>query len=312
VINRATFRYDLEKYFDYFFETKGFTTDVESRPISPTALNAAKRARGADYGPAIMIQGIMPRSGTVYAGELLRRHPDLCAFPHQLWEVPALQLAGDVRRLQRDFFLGYKTNYGRMGEDDFLPIFGASILAYLHESVPPEQRLLIKMPGVQYLSQFFSMFPHENLLILIRDGRDLVHSTLRTWPRLNFVQVCLRWNRSARAVLDSVKRFSDAHCGQYWLARYEDALDDPITFVNEACSRFGLDVDRYPFEKIDGIKVIGSSKLEQNVTWRFIPKPKGFRPTGYWNKWSPARKIIFKAIAGRSLIELGYCEDLNW
>jgi hypothetical protein len=129
---------------------------------------------------------------------------------------------------------------------------------------------------------------------------------------LNFVQVCLRWNRSARAILDSIKAFNQSHCGKYWLARYEDALENPVSFVNEACRRFDLDVNRYPFEKIDGIKVIGSSKLEENVTWQFIPKPEGFRPTGYWTKWSAARKMIFKSIAGRSLIELGYCDDLNW
>jgi hypothetical protein len=312
VANRKPTQYDLKKYYNYFFETKGFTTDTAPQPISSSAIEAARRARGAAYGPAIMIQGIMPRSGTVYAGELLRRHPDLNAFPHQLWEFPALQLAGGVRELQKDFILGYKLNYGRISDDDFLPLFGASLLAYMHTSFSPEQRLLIKMPGVQYLSHFFSMFPHENLLILIRDGRDLVHSTLKTWPRLNFVQVCLRWNRSARAVLDAVRRFDESRCGNFWLARYEDALEDPVSFVSEACRRFCLDVNRYPFEKIDGIKVIGSSKLEQNVTWKFIPKPKDFRPTGYWNKWSTTRKVIFKAIAGRSLMELGYAGDPNW
>jgi protein-tyrosine sulfotransferase len=310
--NLNTSQNDLKKYLAYFFETKGFTTDIEAHPLSDNTLRAAKKARGAEYGPAIMIQGIMPRSGTVYIGELLRRHPDLYAYPHQLWEVPALQLTGDLHRLQSNFLAGYKPNIGKLEEEDFVALFGSSLLAYLHLPAPPEKRLLLKMPSVQYLSHFFVMFPHENLLILTRDGRDVVHSTLRTWRNLNFVQVCLRWNRSARAVLDAVRRFEDTRCGSFWLARYEDALEDPVSFVSEACRRFCLDINRYPFEMIDGIKVIGSSKLEQNVTWKFIPKPKDFRPTGYWTKWSSTRKVIFKAIAGRSLIELGYASDQNW
>jgi hypothetical protein len=96
------------------------------------------------------------------------------------------------------------------------------------------------------------------------------------------------------------------------MARYEDALQDPVTFVREACDRFDLDAGRYPFEQIDNIKVIGSSKLERNVIWRFIKRPKNFSPVDYWKQWSALRKRIFKVIAGRSLIELGYCEDLNW
>jgi hypothetical protein len=242
----------------------------------------------------------------------LRRHPDLFAYPHQLWEVPTLQLTGGVHRLQRDFLLGYKPNSGKLGEEDFVALFGGAMMAYLHEPAPPGQRLLVKMPSVQYLSHFFTMFPHENLLILTRDGRDLVHSTLRTWPRLNFVQVCLRWDRSAKAVLAAMKQLSETRCGGYWMVRYEDALHDPDAFIREACRRFDLDVECYPFEKIDSIKVIGSSKLEKNVGWRFIKKPKNFAPVGYWKQWSALRKMIFKSIAGRSLMELGYCEDLSW
>lgn len=310
--NRNGLSEDARKYFDYFFESSSFTTDAPIQSISTQALETARRARGIGYGPAIIIQGIMPRSGTVFIGELLRRHPDLCAYPNQLWEIPALQLTKDVRHLQQKFLSGYKLNRGKLGEDDFLPLFGASLMAYLHEQVPPDQRLLIKMPSVQYLSHFFLMFPHENLLILVRDGRDLVHSTLRTWPRLNFIQVCLRWNRSAKMVLQTVKHLAESQCHRYMLARYEDALEDSVTFVEEACSRFDLAVNRYPFEQIEGIKVIGSSKLEKNVTWKFIKKPEGFAPVGYWKQWSAARKVIFKAIAGRSLMELGYSKDLEW
>lgn len=303
---------DFKKYLAYFFETKGFTPNGYPHPLSPLALEAAKQARGADYGPAIMIHGIMPRSGTVYAGELLRRHPDLYAFPHQLWELPALQLTEDARRLQESFLQGYELNRGKLCEEDFLALFGAALLAYLHQPLPPGQRLLTKMPGVQYLDHFFSMFPYENLLILVRDGRDLVHSTLRTWPRLNFVQVCLRWNRSARMVLQTASCLAQTRCHGYWLARYEDALNDAESFVREACHRFDLDAERYPFEQIESIKVIGSSKLEKKVTWRFIKRPENFSPGGYWKQWPAARKVIFKSIAGRSLVELGYCQDLNW
>lgn len=310
----SDFRTDVKKYIDYIFETKGFTSNSGVGKISDQAIQAAKLARGVGRGPAIMIQGVMPRSGTVYVGELLRRHPDLYAYPHQLWEFPALQLTGDILKLQKKFLLNYKHNKDKFKENDFLPLLGASFIAYLHEPVPPRQRVLTKMPNVQYLNHFFSMFPHENLLILVRDGRDLVHSTLRTWPHLNFLQVCLRWNRSAQMILSTLSYLSTIKSNGYWMVKYEDALQDPVTFVQKACSYFDLSENCYPYEKIDEIRVIGSSKLEhQNkVAWRHLKKPKDFRPVEYWKQWSAARKLIFKIIAGRTLRDLGYCEDLNW
>jgi protein-tyrosine sulfotransferase len=313
-LNRpGNFLNDSKKYFDYFFETRGFISNSQIT-CTDQAILAAKLARGVDRGPVIFIHGIMPRSGTVYVGELLRRHPDLHAYPHQLWEFPALQLAGEIPDLQKKFFLGYKLNKNKLGENDFLPLFGASLIAYLHESTPPHQRVLVKMPSVQYLDRFFSMFPHENLLILLRDGRDLVHSTLRTWPHLNFVQVCLRWNRSARMVLSTLAQLNSSKRKGFWLAKYENVLSEPENFIKQACRSLCLDENRYPFELIQEIRVIGSSKLENRdkVTWRHLKKPKDFKPVEYWRKWPTTRKLIYKVIAGKSTIELGYCKDLRW
>lgn len=308
--------HDIKKYVAYFLERKGFTVETPLGSSSEHALRAARLARGADRGPALIVQGIMPRSGTVYAGELLRRHPALYAYAHHLWEFPAIQLTPDITSIQQKFILGYKGNHDKLGDADFLPLFGAALIAYLYEPVPEGQRVLAKMPSAQYLTDFFTMFPYEQLLILVRDGRDLVHSTLRTWPRLNFIQVCLRWNRSAQMVLNAARRFSGSRQTGYWLARYEDALHEPEAFVREACRRFELDEGAYPYEEISTIRVIGSSKLEkstdQGVSWQHLHKPQDFRPTQYWKQWSPLRKSIFKVIAGQSLQDLGYCEDQNW
>jgi protein-tyrosine sulfotransferase len=314
VSGNTTRTHDLKKYWSYFFETEGLTKVVVPGPIDEAALAAARQARGADRGPAIFIHGVMPRSGTVYVGELLRRHPDLYLNPHQLWEFPGLLLTGEVRKLQQKFLLGYKPNIGKLSEDDFLPLFGAALMAYLHQPVPTHQRVLVKMASVQFVNHFFSMFPHENLLILMRDGRDLVHSTLRTWPRLNFVQVTLRWNRSAQAVLTAMRSQGEGKAKGFWLARYEDVLDDSVRFVTVACERFGLDPARYPFDEIDKIRVIGSSMLGQQAkfAWRHYDKPANFRPVRYWERWSPLKKSVFKLIAGRSLVDLGYSEDLKW
>ena len=78
--------------------------------------------------------------------------------------------------------------------------------------------------------------------------------------------------------------------------------------------RFGLEVNRFPFEEIDTVAVHGSSslKVEGKVVWDHVDRPKDFRPIGHWQNWSSGKKRTFKRIAGQALIDLGYCADLDW
>ena len=301
----------LKKYVNYLFDTASFTPKFDVGDISDHALQTAELLRGAGCEPAIIIHGVMKRSGTVYVGDLLGLHPDLYPYPNRVWEIPFLPLTGDILRIQRNFFFDYEQNIGKIGENDFLPLFGSSFIAYLYSFVPEGKRMLLKMPSVQYLNYFFSVFPYENLLVLMRDGRDVASSTVKTWPQIRFSHACQRWDRSARMVL----RFHEHYSGRagYWMARFEDVVRDPVAFVKETCKRFGLDERKYPYEEIESIPVQGSSSFkEQGKARYFVPKPKGFNPVGRWQQWSAGKKRTFKRIGGQTLMDLGYCEDLDW
>lgn len=304
-----SFTKNLHKYKKYVFDTKSFALDFNTDGVSDHDLEAAKSIRGYHKPLTIIIHGIMKRSWTVYVGELLSLHPDIYSYPNKIWEIPFLPQTGSIQNLQRDFFLAYEKNIGKVGENDFLPLFGASFIHYLNSLVPDGRRLLVKMPGVHYLNNFFTVFPSENLLLLIRDGRDVVASTINTWPQIGFINACRRWDRSAKMVLECQRKYSGRN--GYWLARYEDAVIEPETFVREACRKFGLDIGEYPFEKIGSLPVIGSSTTrKQGIAW--IQKPKDFKPIGRWQQWSIWKKSVFKRISGHSLVELGYCDNLDW
>lgn len=303
------FTKNLRKYLQYAFNTKSFTPTFCSDGISERARLSAKSIRGRDRQPAIIVHGITKRSGTVYVGELLSLHPNIYSYPNHIWEIPFLPQTGSIIDLQKKFFLDYEQNVGKIGENDFLPLFGASFIHYLYSTVPAGRQLLLKMPGVQYLDYFYSVFPEENLLLLVRDGRDVVASTVRTWPQIRFADACRRWDRSAKMVMACHKRFEGRE--GYWLSTYEQAVREPNSFVTEACTQFGLNIEQFPFEKISSLPVIGSSTTrKQGKTW--IKKPKNFKPVGRWQNWSPWQKFTFKKIAGTSLIDLGYCDDLDW
>lgn len=301
----------IKKYWDYLLDHKSFNPQPVSRQITDHALAVAKEIRGDTRQPAIIIQGIMKRSGTVYVGELLLRHPGVSYYPNSIWEIPFLAQTDKILAMQQDFFFEFKQNRDRVGEHDFLPLFGSAFLAYLFKYIPKDQRMLLKIPGVQYLHDFYHFFPFENLLLLTRDGRDVVSSTIKTWPQIRFVDACRRWNRSAKMVL----AFRKLHAEKkgFICSRFEDAFHDPTSFIKQLCQVFDLDPDLYPYDELENIPVIGSSSdVRENGGWRFKRKSANFQPVGRWKVWSKFQKWQFKRIAGQSLIDLGYSQDYGW
>ena len=291
-----------------------FETPAVHAEVSAQAMRAARQIRGDTRPPAIMIFGVLPRSGTVHVGELLGLHPEVAAYPNDIWEIPFLDQMPHLAAFQTGFFARYKQNRQRMPDNEFLPLFGSAFIAYLHSFAPAGKRILVKEPRVHYLGYIPAVFPFENLLLLLRDGRDVVQSSLRTWPTMRFEDLCTRWARSAKAMLDFHTSYEQREPSCH-LVRFEDVLDNPGGFVRESCRTFKLDDSVYPFDKQKDVTIIGSSTIseEGKVSWfDHVKPPAGFRPKGHWHNWTRNQKKRFKKLAGRALIESGYASDMNW
>lgn len=280
--------------------------------ISPQAMETARGLRGEGREGAIILLGVMPRSGTVYTGELIRLHPAVHAYPYDLWEIPFLELTGDFIEAQEKFFKLYRFNREKLGEHDMLPLFGTSFTAFLYNGVPRGKTLLIKNPDMSYLKYFAAVFPFERLIMLLRDGRDLVHSTVKTWPGRSFAQTCRLWQKSARLALDYSRQCSATD--RCLLVRYEDVVADPRGFVRDICGAFGLDRDSYPFDGIEALPMRGSSSIQGDgkVSWDPVKSEGKNSSTQHWRSWDRHRKDTFKRIAADTLIEAGYAGDTAW
>lgn len=282
------------------WEDKRFT-ESPSEPLSPLMVETTRQIRG-NHPPAIIIHGVMPRSGTVYCGNLLWEHPDVYAYPNEIWEMPLLHSTYAVQALQESFLRGYKQNRSRFAQNDFLALIGSAFIGYLHAQIPEGKRLLMKVPLASHLSHFSFMFPHEQCLMVMRDGRDLTASTLRSWPGRDFVQVATAW-RDAAAYMLSL---------DHPLYRYEDIVSNPAAMLRSICETFELDSNRYPFESIPSQPVKGSSEFVQDKGWDDVQKSNDFSSVGRWTNWSKREKECFKNIAGDILVEAGYVENQDW
>jgi hypothetical protein len=75
-------------------------------PLDEAQLNLLREVRG-DHPPVIFLLGMLQRCGTVYAGNLLKQHPQLSYAPGKLWEYPALRCSAHLWDFQRDFLQIY-------------------------------------------------------------------------------------------------------------------------------------------------------------------------------------------------------------
>lgn len=293
------------------FLNPAFYTPPADKPVAFRARETALAMR-VGRPPALILHGVTPRSGTVFVSELLALHPDLHAYPRGTIEFPFLRLTGEMKSLHRKYSAGYPVDPAQVTADDFLALFGSALITHFYTAAPTGKQLLLKMPGVEHLPDFYTAFPAENLILLIRDGRDVVSSACKSWPAFSFADVCRWWNLSARLILACDARFSGQ--ANYFFTHYEEAVLDPENLVRRVMHQFGLNEDRYPFDRIQDLPVYGSSvgKPGKDFQWRIESKQANFKSVGRWTSWSEHQKRIFKRIAGQTLIDAGYSQDFDW
>ncbi|WP_269541270.1 sulfotransferase family protein [Cerasicoccus fimbriatus] len=262
--------------------------------------------RQAQGPKLIAIHGIQQRSGTVFLGELIRLHPQVEAFPKDIWEAPLLPNIHHIEHFENDFFQQYEQNRDKLPKHFFSQLMGRAFLEQIQET--PGKTILLKVPSVQHLQYFPVMFPGQKLVIIIRDGRDNVASTIKTWPDTPFQAACERWNQSAREILAFREAYGDQSF--YTLVRFEDLLDQQEITLKSLLERLELPRSEYPFNSTDEIEVIGSSDTADQGTpnWDGVKKPANFSPTKRWADWSSEQLDQFNTIAGESMRALGYTD----
>jgi hypothetical protein len=264
--------------------------------------------RGAD---PIFILGIMPRSGTNYLWDLVCLHPN----------------CGQARSpIREDFFLEASDHlqaYTSAVRDSWDPMWGSfdqHIMEAFHESignglisflwVDRQRRLVTKSPSVRHIDRFFTIFPRARLLLLVRDGRSVVQSSMATFG-WDFDRAARQWAAGA----DEIRRFEAEHrelADRWMLIRYEDLLDDLEGSLSPIFRFLELDAKVFDLEAAASLPVRGSSfyfgRGHDSVHWEPVARGADFEPREQWRSWSPRLHERFEWIAGRQLRYLGYRE----
>lgn len=264
------------------------------------------------------VLGIARRSGTNYLFRLLSRHP-ACLAPGPIWEDSLVHhaqcLADYARRVVADWDPRWGAAEAVGGPDALLADLGAGLVRFLHRQtlgapIDPRARVfLTKTPSVQGLEYFPRLFPGARALVLVRDGRSVVESGVRSfgWSYENAMR---QWATAATEIIAFLERHSGPDA-PVRLVRYEDLLRNEQDVLTTLLRFLGLDPDQYDFAAARAIGVTGSSELRQNggtVHWKPV-QTTHFDPLRRHAGWDRKRRERFAWLAGAQMRALGYPLD---
>lgn len=267
----------------------------------------------------IFILGIMPRSGTHFLWNLLCQHPDC--------EKSAIPEDGLVSKA--DFLARYvNRNYQVWKSEDDLPdipvrsllteSLGEGLMLFLrrarkeldklNKEQPPKkaQWLVTKFPRVTNIDKFFSLFPRQKLLILVRDGRALAES-LHTSFRYGREAAIRDWTEAARRIMAFERTCKKD--GQYLVVRYEALHANTEQEMRRVLAFLELDADNYDFNAALNLPVVGSSVFKRgkgSVHWEPVSKTEEFNPLARAAGWTRRRHERFNWLAKDALLYFGY------
>ena len=261
----------------------------------------------ADSQP-IFILGIMPRCGTNYLSNLLLLHPN-CVPRDTVWEDFTIAHADLLMRYSNRVIQNWDPVWGVSAKthDEFNSSLGSGLSSFLNLH-SRGHRVVSKTPRVDNLDLFFRFFPDAPLLLLVRDGRAILESGIRSFG----------WNReanlhriasAARKINDFEREYGD-RMHRYRIVRYEDLWQKPAEGMREILNFLALDTETYDFEKAAQLPIRGSSDLvhqdDKSMHWNPVDKTSDFDPLSRFEHWTPSMHYRYNRVAGKHMEALGY------
>lgn len=288
----------------------------KNKTLNSTHLNeikaAALRSRSKSSVSTAFIFGVMPRSGTNYLEKLLLTHPKVNIPNNGLRELPILAAAEEIKNFESALSRFYSPNKEVFKKYEWLAYAASGFINNIVKEVENSDTsiLLLKDPHMRNIDLFEAIFPLEKSLLVLRDGRYVIDSTLRTWPLRRFGRtfedICLEWAAATNAALAYSDR-TDPNSTK--IVRYEALAKRPVETIKEVSKWLNIETSELQKDNLINTPVLGSSihsKNEQgDVDWKPLAKSEDFNLEREL-EW-PKRYIkIFDNICGETQERAGY------
>lgn len=276
------------------------------------------------------VLGIAYRSGTNHLYQLLRLHPN-CEGLSPIWEDFLLHHSELLESYVENVFDSWSPSWEVerlvVSQKDLLREFGKTLEQFLlrqaslkrstaNQSISSPTsatsssetlRYITKTPSVKGLHRFFSLFPNSIPIVLVRDGRSVVESGMRSFG-WDFINSTNHWKKHARIVLEFQETIKKESLPGL-VVRFEDLITDEANCLHRIFRHVAIDPDLYDFHKAKELKVLGSSQTavtQGKLDWCRTEKPADFSPVRRFEHWTAEQHRQFNEIAEEELRLLGY------
>ena len=281
----------------------------------------ARIIRGENYSPSIFIHGVLPRSGTNIISDIIETAKNTSNRGDTPSEFPFLSSARAFEGLYSGILAKHRQNEQFFSGLELMAYSCSGIVKRLQDKLGDDVTPVFKMPSVYHIELFPILFPLDKLVVVVRDGRDIIQSSLDTWRgsgRRLFLRsgdgFAKEWALSID-ILSSIQEYAESNPDfSLHVLKYEDFISNPSKSINDLFDYLGLEVNNEDMERVLNMPLRGSSQYKNDgqPTWEPIKQPDAFSPVGRWKNWSIKEKKNFNKIAGKQLIKMGYEETSNW
>lgn len=255
----------------------------------------------------LFLYGVSPRCGTNHLNHMISLHPDV-TFPRYLQEDEFASEMSTLVDMADRLDLRWRFNLERQERDATVPT-GSDVCEALGKAMTDlyikqptyhtnRSFLLLKSPkpfGIEHIHRFF---PDACPIVLIRDGKSVVESSLRSFGESFEYNVDV-FNQYAHALRSAVDYWK-YHGLKFLCVRYEALVNDRNTTIRQALEACGLDSSKYDFAHHEDDKVMGSceTRKDNRWVWQISEKHENFNPLERSSHWSCGQILHYKEVCG--------------
>ena len=256
----------------------------------------------------ILVIGLTARTGTNYLGRLIAAHKD-CTRPNALYEDYMVFGLRHLNRFIKQAGRHWQASTAGEKQKRLRTLLGGSMTRFLLEDArDPGKRPVFKTPTVWGLAHAHQFLPRCDIVVLTRNGPDVVESGMRSFG-WRFESASCFWGDAARYLVQTCKDRERDGMTPLTIVRYEDLVTQPAATLRSIFAAVGLRPDRFDFDRPASFPVYGSSTERgesDDLTWASVQKPAGFEPLKRSQHWSEDAYRRFDWLTKGVSRDLGY------
>ncbi|MCS3702309.1 sulfotransferase family protein [Salinibacter ruber] len=178
---------------------------------------------------------------------------------------------------------------------------------YIDKHMPSAVRWGDKTPvNTFHLDWIDRVFPKAKYVHMVRDGRDVVSSYLRSEIYSNSEEAADRWKKS----IEMAKKFEKKRENRFLKVRYEELVRFPNKEVRRICDFLDVEFKKDMLKFKDNIEKLGDTHLPHH---RGLKRPINTDSIGKWKeRLTDDQKDIIRGRIKETLSDIGYTKSREW